>query len=361
MSDKKDLGQQAFCEPETPIEWLETNAEDDYSGGLPETPVADTEVSVRVSSTPKKKGFIFRNYDKLDVTKKNAIAGYLFISPFIIGFLAFMLLPILESLRMVFSEVNINWDRGRYALEFVGLRNINYVFRENRDFNRLLFTELRNMALNVPAILVFSFFVSLVLNQKFKARGFVRSVFFLPVILSAGIMLGLETSNSLLRESQQLIQESNAMSSAITGVLEEILVSGGFMGDFVEYVLLVVNQIYNIALTSGMQIIIFLSGLQTISPSMFEASKIEGATAWESFWKITFPMISSLILVNLLYSIIDYFIRSDNSVMMEVTRLMSVDLKYDLSSAMAWSYFAIVIVVVGALSAIISRRVYYYE
>lgn len=296
----------------------------------------------------------------LDFAAKNAIAGYLFISPFIVGFLVFMFAPILESLRMVFSEVNLDLLNNRYAMTFTGFDNIYKVFQEDPHFNRLLTEDLWRMALSVPAIIVFSFFVALIINQKFKARAFVRSVFFLPVILSAGVMLGLETNNSLLREMQQLISESNAITNSITGVLEDILPMGGPLGGFLYYVMQIVNQIYQIALTSGMQIIIFLSGLQTISPSMYEASKIEGATAWENFWKITFPMISSLILVNLIYSVIDYFVRSDNLVMLKITDTIA-KMEYGFSSAMAWSYFAIVIAVLGILAFFISRRVYYYE
>jgi ABC-type sugar transport system permease subunit len=310
--------------------------------------------------TPKKQNFIMKKYNNLSFVRKDAIAGYLFISPFILGFLVFMFFPILESLQMVFSNVIPDLENSRYNMEFIGLDNLIRVFRTDPDFNRLLTEELLKMAVTVPAIIVFSFFVSLIINQKFKGRGFVRSVFFLPVILSAGVMLGLETSSVLLNEYRDLIQESNALTSGITGVLEELLLSGGMMDGFIFYVLQIVNQIYNIALTSGMQIIIFLSGLQTISPSMYEASKIEGATAWESFWKITFPMISSLILVNVVYSTIDYFVRSDNTVMLKVTDEIS-KLEYGFSSAMAWAYFLIVIIVIGILAAIISRKVYYYE
>ncbi|MCL1823111.1 MAG: sugar ABC transporter permease [Oscillospiraceae bacterium] len=296
----------------------------------------------------------------LDFAGKNAIAGYLFISPFIIGFLVFMVAPILESIRMSLSEVNLNLTESKYAMVFNNFTNYNKVFRVDPVFNRLLTDELIKMVYTVPAIIVFSFFVALILNQKFKLRGFVRSVFFLPVILSAGVMLGLEVDNSLLQDMQQLIAESNAATSRITGVIERLLLTGGFFDSFLYYIIEIVNGIYNIALTSGLQIIIFLSGLQTISPSMYEASKIEGATAWESFWKITFPMISSLILVNMVYSVIDYFVRSDNQVMQRITDTIGKG-DYGFSSAMAWSYFIIVIAVVGVLAAIISRRVYYYE
>jgi ABC-type sugar transport system permease subunit len=318
------------------------------------------ETVARTKKPPKKQNFITKKYNDFTFATKNAIAGYLFISPFILGFLVFMFLPILESLRMVFSDVVPDLENSKYAMEFTGLANLTRVFRTDPEFNRLLTEELLKMAVTVPAIIVFSFFVALIINQKFKGRGFVRSVFFLPVILSAGVMLGLETNSALLNEYRELIQESNALTSGITGVLEELLLSGGMMDGFLYYVLQIVNQIYNIALTSGMQIIIFLSGLQTISPSMFEASKIEGATAWESFWKITFPMISSLILVNVVYSVIDYFVRSDNTVMLKVTGEIN-KMDYGFSSAMAWAYFLIVIAVVGILAGIISRRVYYYE
>jgi ABC-type sugar transport system permease subunit len=299
---------------------------------------------------------------KLDFAAKNAIAGYLFILPFIIGFLVFMFFPILQSLRMSFSDVGLDLQNNTYLMDFVWFANFEFIFGTNPDFTRELVSNLQSMAATVPAILVFSFFVALILNQKFKARGFVRSVFFLPVILSAGVMLGLETDNSLLAEMQTLISESNALASGITGVLEDIVIAnfGGPLGYFLYWVLGIVNSIYQIALTSGIQIIIFLSGMQTISPSMYEASKIEGATAWESFWKITFPMISSLILVNVVYSVIDFFIRSDNVVMRMVTEEIS-SLYYGRGTAMAWSYFLIVIIIVGIISAIISKGVYYYE
>lgn len=319
--------------------------------------------SPKTPKVPKEKRGLAKWYHNLNFASKNAIAGYLFISPFIIGFLSFMFYPMLESLRMSFSYVTVDWSKNNFALDFVGIDNYLWVFRVDPQFTRLLTAELRNMAFSVPAIIIFSFFVALLLNQKFKFRGFVRSVFFLPVILSAGVMLGLENNNALLREMQELIRESNAITSSITGVLEDVLMTGsfGFMNELLSYVFFIINQIYNIALTSGIQIIIFLSGLQTISPSMYEASKIEGATAWESFWKITFPMISSLILVNVIYSVIDYFVRSDNRVMIRITGAIAGDVEFGHSFAMAWSYFGIVIIVIGILALIISRRVYYYE
>lgn len=123
----------------------------------------------------------------------------------------------------------------------------------------------------------------------------------------------------------------------------------------------IIDNIYNIAISSGIQIIIFLSGLQTISTSMYEAADIEGCTKWESLWKITFPMISSMFLVNWIYTIIDFCMRSDNEVIEKITKVMVEQINYGFSSAMTWIYFLIVIAFVGITSFFISKGVYYYD
>ncbi|MDR0375770.1 MAG: sugar ABC transporter permease [Treponema sp.] len=298
----------------------------------------------------------------LTLEGKNAVAGCLYILPFAIGFLAFVFFPILESLRMVFSEVNIDVVKHGFSMNFTGLANLKRVFFIDPEFNRLLTEEVGRMLLIVPAIIIFSLFSALLLNQKFRGRGFVRAVFFLPVILSSGVMIGLETNNALLSNMADIIKQGNSVKSSITGVLEDILITEGAAGgDFMEYIFDVVNQVYDIAMASGIQIIIFLSALQTIPPSMFEAAKIEGATAWECFWKITFPMVSPLILVNVIYSVVDYFIRTDNRVMTKINTTLMQRMEYGFSTAMAWVYFLAVIIIIGVAGAIISKRVYYYE
>jgi len=301
------------------------------------------------------------NKYSLTLEGKNAVTGYLFLLPFIIGFLAFMFLPVLESLRMVFSEVKIDTVNYGFSMEFTGIENIKRVVAVDPEFNRFLVEEIGRMVLIVPAIIIFSLFVALILNQEFKARGFVRAIFFLPVILSSGIMIGLETNNSLLNNMAEIIKEGNLMKSSVTKVLEDILVAEGAASDFMGYIFAIINQIYNIAMASGIQIIIFLSALQTIPPSMFEAAKIEGATSWECFWKITFPMVSSLILVNIVYSVIDYFIRTDNRVMEKINLTTLRMLNFGFGTAMAWVYFLAVFSIVGIAMFLISKRVYYYE
>lgn len=293
------------------------------------------------------------------LAKSNAIAGYLFILPFIIGFLLFLMVPLFQSFYMSLCEVQAVPDKG-LIYNFVGFRNYNNVFYINAEYMPDLITDLKNMAFFVPGILVFSFCMAIVLNQDFKGRTLVRAIYFLPVILSSGIMLGLETNNSLLSSMADVIKKDNSATS-ITQTLESILLTGEKASKFFEYIIELVDKVYDIAIASGIQIIIFLSGLQTISPSMYEAAKIEGCTAWESFWKITLPMISSLILVNVIYTIVDFCTRTDSALMTLISNTLMIKFEYGLTAAMSWVYFGIIIVILGIIAFIIKRWVYYYD
>lgn len=290
--------------------------------------------------------------------RRKAISGYLFIAPFIIGFLVFMIQPFFHSLYMSFCEVQIG--SGTFNPVWQGLTQFKKALRVDPDYARLLTEEISRMVINSIAIMVFSFFVALILNQKFKGRALVRAIFFLPVILSSGVMLGLETDNALIANLQVAIEETTKNIS-ITDALQEILRTAGVGTRAFEEVFKIIDGIYDVAIASGIQIIIFLSGLQTISESMYEAADIEGCTKWESLWKITFPMISSLFLVNWIYTIIDFCMRSDNEVIEKITKVMVDQTDYGLSSAMSWIYFLIVIAIVAISSLIISKGVYYYD
>lgn len=290
--------------------------------------------------------------------RRKAISGYLFIAPFIIGFLAFMVKPLFQSLYMSFCTVEVS-PNGIHNV-FKGLANYIQAFTIDTEFNRLLVEEISRMCINSLAIMVFSFFVALILNQKFKGRALVRAIFFLPVILSSGVILGVESNNALLASVQNMVEETTSTTS-VTDAIKSILLTSGIGASTFEKVFDIVDGIYDVAIASGIQIIIFLSGLQTISTNMYEAAAIEGCTAWESLWKITFPMISSLFLVNWIYTIVDFCMRSDNQVMEKISDQMIQYINYGFASAMSWIYFLIVIVIIGVSSFIISKGVYYYD
>jgi len=197
------------------------------------------------------------------------------------------------------------------------------------------------------------------LNRKFPGRGAVRAIFFLPVILTSGVLLSIEANNALLA-SMEDTQESLEAATSVTTYLEEIMI--GIFGEMeiIDTLLAAINQIYDIVIASSIQTVIFLSGLQSINGSLYEAAQIEGCTAWETFWKITFPMISPLILVNWIYGIVDYAMRSDNVLITHIESFRAT-LDYGFASAMSLTYSLCVVIVVGISSLIISRMVYYYD
>ncbi len=295
---------------------------------------------------------------RLTIKSRRAVSGYLFIMPFIIGFLVFMLYPLCESFYM--SLCNVTVSTGGKALEFIGLKNYITALTVDPEFNKMLTEEISRMATNSIATLVVSFVIAILLNQEFKGRTLVRAIFFLPVILSSGVLVGIETDNTLLAGMKTVIQEASNQFN-ISDTMIVILRNSGLGGDILEVVFNLISQVYSIVITSGIQIVVFLSGLQTISPTLYEAADVEGCTKWESFWKITFPMIAPLLLVNIIYTIIDFFMKTDNQIMMKIQEETVIKLNYGFSAAMSWIYFAVTILMIGICSLIISKGVRSYD
>ena len=286
-----------------------------------------------------------------------------FILPFVIGFLLFLCYPLGMSIYMTLNKVSATAGEG-LKFSWLGFwnksSNFYWIFRVDKDYIEALVGELKRMLLFVPGILVFSFFMASLLNQEFRGRTVVRAIYFLPVILSAGVFLGVESNNQLLANISQSMKDENG-AAVITQTLENILLQGETGNTFFQYVIDIVGQVYDIAMASGIQIIIFLSGLQTIPPSMYEAAKMEGCTGWESFWKITFPLISSMILVNVVYTMIDFFTRTDSQLMTVIDNTLLIRFEYGKVAAMSWVYFLIIAAFLGLVFLIFSRRVYYYD
>lgn len=285
---------------------------------------------------------------------RRAISGYLFIMPFIIGFLCFMLLPLYDSLRMSFCDVQVTAGQG-FQSTFIGLDNYIKAFTIDPEFNQLLLEETGVMITHTIAILVVSFVIAIVLNQEFKGRAFVRAIFFLPVILSSGVLLGLETDNSLMSGMQDMIKESSTFT--LSDSLMNILKLTGLGGDLLDVVFSLVDELYDIVMASGIQIIVFLSGLQNVPRSLYEAADVEGCSKWESFWTITFPMVSPLLIVNAIYTIIDFFTKSDSEVMEKISEEMTLRYNYGFSSAMAWIYFGVAILMIVVVTLIMKGLV----
>lgn len=305
--------------------------------------------------------FIPGNRVYRSMRSRKARTGVMFILPFIIGFLVFMVRPLFQSLSMSLSSVQLKSGEG-YSQTFVGFQNYRYALSVDPYFNQYLVEEVGRMAVNVLATLALSFVVAVLLNQEFKGRTLARAIFFLPVILSSGVLPGIESQNEFYNMMQGISQEvANASGVNLSAALQNLLSVSGVGGGVFKVLFQMIDSIYDIVMASGIQIIVFLTGFAAISPSLYEAADVEGCTGWEAFWKITFPMVSPLLLVNCIYTIIDFFMKNDNRVMERINDVMYSQFRFGESAAMSWIYFGIALLFIGVSSFIISKGVHYYE
>ena len=291
---------------------------------------------------------------------KKARSGYMFVAPFILGVLLIYVPILVDSIWFSFSYVDFNpSDPTTLILTNAGFEHYKAAI-DNPSFVTALLSGLQQLIFEVPAIIVFSLFIAVVLNQKMLGRAMFRAIFFVPVIISTGIMESINDADMMAGSSGEGIDDgSGAGASDIVSVLDiQILFSSMKIGGgLVTYVVNLVNNVYNIINYSGVQMLIFLAGLQSISPAIYEACRIDGASGWETFWKVTFPMISPMILVNAIYTIIDSFTRTSNPAMDYINNYTGPN--DEVSIAMAWMYFIIVMIIIAVVAAIASSFVFY--
>lgn len=299
----------------------------------------------------------------LTLEQKRSLKGVAFISPFLIGFIMFFLYPFIHSIILSFNRVEVAEDG--YRLIYEGIGNYHHIFRTDATFTRHLVAAVQNTILNVPLILIFSFFAAALLNQKFKGRTLARAILFLPVIVSSGVVMRFQNDPNSLRsllEAGLSVDPSTGatglQSFELSLLLHEMLPPN--MAPYISYLTGAVDRIYELVNASGVQILVFLAALQSIPPAMFEASYIEGATGWENFWKITFPMISSWFLVNTVYSIVDTFTAYNNPMMIKINDVFGQQ-NFGIASAMSWVYFIVIMLLMGFILKVVSKRVFYYE
>ncbi len=314
----------------------------------------------------------------LSMRAKRSISGYLFILPFIIGFVVFMAAPLFMSLEMSFSLVNVSangfeilpyfgieegktlalvYEEGGIVavlVDLLGLDNYKYALTVDPQFNQFLIEEITKIGTHTIAIIVVAFVIAVLLNQEFKGRAFVRAIFFLPVILSSGVLVNLETDNTLMQGMQELISEQTPFT--VTDSMMEILQLTGLGGNLLDVVFELIAEVYDIVMGAGIQIVVFLSGLQNVPASLYEAADVEGCTKWEAFWMITFPMVSPLLIVNIIYTIVDFYTKMSG----DLAGLLDdglLNFHYDRVAAMNWIYFAITLAMIGLCTVILSKGV----
>ena len=288
----------------------------------------------------------------LSVKRRNSIAGLLYVSPFLFGFLLFFLTPMVSSFRNSFSIIEM--QKTKQITTWVGLRNYGDLIFKNAEYLPLLTGYFRALAYQLPIVLVFSLFIGLILKQKFHGRTIARAVFFFPVIVSSGVVisiLGNDLTNQSLRQNTTIFITNNK-------VLTDLLIEARVGAPVISFLLRTVETIFDLTWKSGVQILLFLAALMSIPDSFYEAGSIEGASGWVTFWKITFPMITPYILVCLVLTIVDSFTDYNNPLINYIYAEIR-NINYGPSSAMAWVYTVSVFILMSVIIGLVSGKVFY--
>ena len=306
--------------------------------------------------------------NRLSYERKKKLYGYGFISIWLIGTLYMFVVPMIQSINYSLHDTTLvsETTAEQYGMTSAGIHlewndfgHYHRAFYVDRDYVVVLAESLLSLAPDVLLILIFSLFIAVLLNQKFKGRTVMRAIFFLPVLIATGPVISVINGDILSQGVSGGAQQFSTLfqTDLVDGFLR-FLGMYNISEEFTNFVSEVTSDIFNLLWKSGIQILIFLSALQQIPTSAKEAASMEGATGWEFFWKISFPTISPMILANLIYTIIDTFSDSQNPVMRLVIS-QAKSLQYGYSAAIAWIYFAIIAVALAIIVAIVSKFVFY--
>ena len=297
----------------------------------------------------------------LTLLQKRAVTGLLFISPWLLGFLVYYV----RSLAMTvwFSLCDVSTGDSGYVAKFSGLKNLIYIFTKDPDFNQDLVSSMKDVFIDVPLVLIFSLLMAMILNQKFIGRTVIRAIFFLPVIMgSAAISEAISTArqNAVGGISATSDAIATASSSSINvdyylSLFKDIGLPSGIL----DYVVSAVERIADVVSLSGVQIVIFIAALQSISGSLYEVARIEGATTYETFWKVTFPMVMPHIITCLVYTVVDSF--ADSEVVSTSYDMIFTSHNYGYGSAMCLVSTIVVCLILFAVVGIIQKRTFYYN
>jgi ABC-type sugar transport system permease subunit len=303
---------------------------------------------------------------RMSLTHRRMIVGYVFILPWLIGFFMFYVRSVILAGRFSMSLMDMDANAGGYTLKFIGLENYIKAFREHATFKQVLTTSLTNMLVDVPLITFFSLFMAILLNKKFKGRAVFRAIFFLPIILNSGAISEMMALAQAMMNGGITPTASELSSSAGSGVLAfdidyliSMFMNLGLPARFVNYLSSAVSRINEIISASGVQIIIFIAALQSIPGSMYEVAKIEGATGYETFWKVTFPMVMPHIITNVVYTIVDSF--TDSAVVDLAHDTMFKTFNWGLGSAFTIISTIVTCAILGIVVFLLQKRTFYYN
>ena len=296
---------------------------------------------------------LIKRLKTMSFESQEKVGGYVLVLPWLIGFALFFAVPLLMTIYWSFNDVKT--IAGGLEISWIGLKNFKDLFQTQmlgtKTFMEVLTNSIGEMIINVPVIFIFSLIVAVVLNTKFKGHQFFKVIFFIPVIYNTTVIsLALEGSFGSTMDSTM-----TGFNTMLTGI-QSFLLNVGIGQGLIEFLIAAVDRIFTIVTQSGIQILIFIAALQAIPKHLYEAAKIEGATAYDCFCKITVPMVSKMFLPVLIYSIVDGFASS------ELINLMTKDstgakISYGMASTIAIIYFIVNLIIIGIIYLFLRKAV----
>ncbi|WP_053985969.1 carbohydrate ABC transporter permease [Niameybacter massiliensis] len=290
----------------------------------------------------------------LKYSTKRKIHGFIFILPWIIGFITFFAIPIINTTVYSFNHVSVG-EAGGMNLAFSGIQNYIDLFKtevttENTQVLRLLVEENQKMLINVPLTVIFSLFLALIINAKFPGRAIVRIIFFLPIILGLDVVVSMMSI-----DTGMMTQAATTAVFAETSFAESILQFTGLPPEVVAFIQSTITGIFTLITKSGVQTLIFLAGLQSISPALYEVAKIEGATTYETFWKVTIPSTANITFFVAIYTLVELFLSSP--VTKEIHNFAFIKSKIGVGSALSIIFIVNAIVLLVFISWFLKKVV----
>jgi len=298
----------------------------------------------------------------MTLRRREMVSGLLFISPWLVGIVFFFLFNVFQAARYSFNDIEIDRVYGGFDLVPVGFDHFYFIFREHGTFFIQMWMSIVDMVIVVPLIIFFSLLMAIILNREFLARGAVRAIFFLPVVMATPAIVGTMqlVMAMMLGGVQSIPPEMAAQASGFNAQgIAIMLLQFGVPPQVITYIVQAIAMLHDTIRASGVQILIFLAALQAIPASMYEVAQIEGATGYEAFFKVTIPMVSPLILTNVVYTIVDTYAQSEVVATAQSTAFQQQN--FGVSAAMSISSSLLACLVLLVVGWAISRYVFYYN
>lgn len=260
--------------------------------------------------------------------------GFAFVLPWLIGYIVFFAIPLVQSLLFSFSDVSV--EVGGIKTSFTGIAHYKYLINESPNYLSYLRKSVTTMTYSLPLIILVSMVLGLLLNQKFKGRLFFRSLYFLPVIIATGVVIEIIFTTTGDMNSSSTVESFTANMFSVEDIMNWL----SLPDEIAEYVKTAINSIFDLIWNCGIQTVLVIAGLQSIPKSLYEASHVEGANKWEEFWFITFPMLSHVTLLVGVFTMVELFTDKRAKMVKEAYKLMTSG-NYDETSAMLWFYLLV--------------------